>query len=396
MTKSSSVLLMLIMVLTGAFFMAPAAFGTETLDQSNNPAWTGGAVNIAPANSVSQTFVPSLPVLTSVEVELKTGNKGRGGDQVTLKILNSSGQQLASVTALINEGFEGFRKFTMPGNGINVTPGQPLTIRLQDTGKIVFWWKYKDGNTYAAGKAIFHGAPFNDNDFFFKTYGKQPAPTFSLAVVPDPVNINKGGSKQITVNVTRQNGFNGSVLVSFPTLLSGVSANPATKTISTSSATFTLSASTAAKEGKYIATVKGVSGSIQPFARSFQIKILSAASQCAQGQTYCNGKCVDTKTDSANCGSCGKVCSSNQKCSAGVCVTQTPLCGGQTCGAGQYCCQNACRQSGVGSCPYQGSSAEYYCPKDTVTCPQNIGDPLNKCCCGVYDGKIRSCPGSGK
>jgi hypothetical protein len=141
-----------------------------TLDQQNNSNWTGGATNIAPSNNVRQTFTPSLPHLYAVEVGLMTGNSGLGGDQITLTIINSNGQVIATKTDTISEGFEGFYSFNISDNGINVTPGQTYTIQLADTNKIVFFWKYTN-NSYSGGQAYFYGTPFNNNDFFFNTYG---------------------------------------------------------------------------------------------------------------------------------------------------------------------------------------------------------------------------------
>jgi Zinc dependent phospholipase C len=142
------------------------------VDQENNPAaWGGGAVNITPANQVSQTFIPSRPCLLAVDVGLKTGNPGRGGDQVTLKIFDSNKKLLAPTSALIPEGFDGFWHFNLPSNGVTVTPGQPITLRLEDTGKTVFFWKYQGNNPYPSGQAFFYGSPFGTYDFLFKTYG---------------------------------------------------------------------------------------------------------------------------------------------------------------------------------------------------------------------------------
>ncbi len=69
------------------------------------------------------------------------------------------------------ERFDGFWHFDLPRGGISVTPGQPITMLVQDTGKVVFWWKYVNGNSSTAGQAYFYNAPFSDNDFLFKTYG---------------------------------------------------------------------------------------------------------------------------------------------------------------------------------------------------------------------------------
>lgn len=43
---------------------------------------------------------------------------------------------------------------------------------------------------------------------------------------------------------------------------------------------------------------------------------------CPGGLTNCGGTCVDTKTDAANCGTCGAACPTNQVClSNGSCAT---------------------------------------------------------------------------
>jgi M6 family metalloprotease-like protein len=143
-----------------------------TLDQINNPVWTsGGAVNIVPVNKVSQTFVPKVAHLTAVEIGLMTGNTGHGGDNVTLNVLDEDQHVLGTVSAKVREGFSGFLHFDMPAGGINVIPGHTYTLRVQDTGKVVFWWKYVHKNPYANGQAYFYGHTFADNDFFFKTFG---------------------------------------------------------------------------------------------------------------------------------------------------------------------------------------------------------------------------------
>jgi hypothetical protein len=151
-----------------AFAVAPT--GPPVLDQQNNPAWGGGAVNIQPANHVTQTFIPTLSNLFAVEVALRTGNAGRGGDNVTLKIHDEKGIELRSITAYVPEGFDGFFAFNIFPL-LYVRVGQPLNIELCDTGKNVFHWKYAAGNPYPQGQAIFYGKAFSTNDFYFRTYG---------------------------------------------------------------------------------------------------------------------------------------------------------------------------------------------------------------------------------
>ena len=51
------------------------------------------------------------------------------------------------------------------------------------------------------------------------------------------------------------------------------------------------------------------------------LSCVSGNCQCPTGQTLCNGACVGTVSDPANCGRCGNVCyAPNTKCYSGSCV----------------------------------------------------------------------------
>jgi len=47
--------------------------------------------------------------------------------------------------------------------------------------------------------------------------------------------------------------------------------------------------------------------------------------RCAEGQTSCNGACVDLATDANNCGSCGYRCGTNGICTFGTCSRECPI-----------------------------------------------------------------------
>jgi hypothetical protein len=46
---------------------------------------------------------------------------------------------------------------------------------------------------------------------------------------------------------------------------------------------------------------------------------ISGYTSCPSGQTNCNGNCVDTSSDSQNCGSCGNACAQGESCVSGSC-----------------------------------------------------------------------------
>jgi hypothetical protein len=46
-------------------------------------------------------------------------------------------------------------------------------------------------------------------------------------------------------------------------------------------------------------------------------------SACSSGQTLCDGSCIDTQSNSKNCGACGNVCNSSEPCSEGTCLSWT-------------------------------------------------------------------------
>jgi hypothetical protein len=134
---------------------------------SNDPPWHGAVVNVVPGNHMGQSFVPFASVLRSVAFDVLTMNPGRGGDTLTMRIRSEDGAVMATASRYLEEGFNGWLSFELENGGIRVTPEQTLILELEDTGKVVFGWKY-GRDTYADGSAIFFGSFRTDRDFFFR------------------------------------------------------------------------------------------------------------------------------------------------------------------------------------------------------------------------------------
>jgi hypothetical protein len=140
-----------------------------TPDQSNNAPWDKGWTNLV--NDVRQTFIPSLPTLTGVEVELVVANPGQPDDSVTLTLLDSTGAVLADVSKTVAVAECRHVLFIFPNGGLEVSPGQVYSIRLN--GSTFFGWKYVAGG-YAKGAASFNGKPLLPDarsTFLFRTFG---------------------------------------------------------------------------------------------------------------------------------------------------------------------------------------------------------------------------------
>jgi hypothetical protein len=130
---------------------------------------------------------------------------------------------------------------------------------------------------------------------------------------------------------------------------------------------------------------------------------------CDSTETCCSGKCVNSKSDSVNCGACGNVCTNGKTCSNGVCSCRSgyKLCGndcvdlsfdahncgacGRTCASGrccggkccaaEFCCGDTCGGTlcNDGTCCPKGES----CCAGGGCCPE--GQP---CCNTTFEGPV--------
>jgi hypothetical protein len=153
------------MIRVGPAHRKPRAAGKP--DQTNTAMGTKAWTNLL--NEVEQTFVPSLPRLTSVEVGLVVGNPGPSDDDLTLTILNPEGEVLAVISKTVPVEDCGQVRFLFPNGGAQVSPGLVYSIRLK--GGSLFGWKYIVGG-YKNGEALFNGKPLlrdGHSSFLFRT-----------------------------------------------------------------------------------------------------------------------------------------------------------------------------------------------------------------------------------
>jgi hypothetical protein len=153
------------------------------LDQENSPPWNGAwttldyldGPGIPPKWGVrvlSQTFVPRLPRLTAIEVELAAAKPGQSTGEVDMTLMTKH-QVLAQVWKAVPVAECGHVLFALPNGGVPVSPGQLYSIELTGIGA-VFGWKYVVGG-YAKGAALLQGKPLLQNSrstFLFRTFGE--------------------------------------------------------------------------------------------------------------------------------------------------------------------------------------------------------------------------------
>jgi hypothetical protein len=139
------------------------------LDQASSSDANAGSTILT--NDLRQTFVPTLPRLTKVEVELAVLNPGKGEDEVEMWLLNSKGETLADAFKSIPASAAGWATFVFPN--LDFVPGETYCIRVY--GGDSFGWKYVTRG-YNRGEALWNHKPFGGDGrraFLFRTYGEK-------------------------------------------------------------------------------------------------------------------------------------------------------------------------------------------------------------------------------
>lgn len=144
--------------------------GLLTPDQANTAHWQNAWTNLN--NFARQSFIPSLPRLTGVEVELVVANPGRESAELSVMILTGKGVGVASVSKTVAVAECDHVLFLFPRGGLPVSPGQVYSIALRG-GDNLFGWKYVVGG-YGKGAAFFNNKPLmkgTRSTFLFRTFG---------------------------------------------------------------------------------------------------------------------------------------------------------------------------------------------------------------------------------
>jgi hypothetical protein len=138
-------------------------------DQVNTGGWKQAWTNLV--NDVEESFVPTLPKLQAVEVELLVGNRQQSQDRLTLTVLDAFGRVVVSVSQNVLAEKCDHVLFAMPSKEVAIMPGQTYNLKL--SGGTTFGWKYIVGG-YPKGEATFNGKPLVEGTrttFLFRTFG---------------------------------------------------------------------------------------------------------------------------------------------------------------------------------------------------------------------------------
>jgi hypothetical protein len=141
-------------------------------DQANMEPWRNQWVNVD--NVLRESFVPSLPNLTAVEVELLAVHPGppATGDIHMMILDERKKMMVASLSKTVSADDCSHVLFLLPRGGLQVSPGQVYTIQLNGG---VFGWKYVVGGYREGAASGPHGSnpPLPDirSTFLFKTFG---------------------------------------------------------------------------------------------------------------------------------------------------------------------------------------------------------------------------------
>jgi len=118
----------------------PLCLPVMVVDQANTGAWDRGWT--VASNDLRQTFIPALPFLMAIDVDLVLGNPGPAADRVSLSVYDAAGNEIASTSRDVPTAGVDRVRFEFP-HQVAVTMGQTYAIRV--SSHTTFGWKYVVG-----------------------------------------------------------------------------------------------------------------------------------------------------------------------------------------------------------------------------------------------------------
>ncbi|MFO0648321.1 MAG: hypothetical protein U0326_18925 [Polyangiales bacterium] len=79
---------------------------------------------------------------------------------------------------------------------------------------------------------------------------------------------------------------------------------------------------------------------------------------CPPPRAQCGTACVDTLTDTSNCGGCGRACASGQQCNSGTCMTGTTSCTSPRVMCGSSCVDLSTDATNCGVCGFRCATGQ--------------------------------------
>ncbi len=137
------------------------------------------------------------------------------------------------------------------------------------------------------------------------------------------------------------------------------------------------------------------------------VPVCGSGGACSGGLSCCDSFCVNEKTDPEDCGGCGKACPPGEACVGSVCQVPTTCNGGPPCSPEDQCCSSGC--SDTNSDPDNCGSCGKVCATDQTcaggTCHSPVGcnggpacPPVDLCCatgCEDTSSDPNNCGGCG-
>lgn len=189
--KKIQFLIIAISMLMLSLIPANAFANSGVIDQSNGPGTNSSQIDYW--EPCGQEFVPTMPILTGVELYLSAWANAIGNSTVTINIRPDSiieipiaTQSYAIPSNSPKSGDWIYFEFTTP---VSVIPGNAYVLEVQSDTIYHLW--FTTGDTYSPGNMIKNGDILTSQDWSFRTYG---ASTIKAPPIDVEIDIKPGGN----------------------------------------------------------------------------------------------------------------------------------------------------------------------------------------------------------